>query len=282
MAAEAESPRLVWHDDHRVRIGDVDFYCNHDLRHAPDGHLAVMKPRSIVQAYAGLRSGGPCETIVELGIHRGGSTALLRELLQPERLLAVELSKTPVQPLSDYISSRGLEAVVRPHYGVDQGDRGLLRSILEQELGDRALDLVIDDASHLYGPTLASFEVLFPALRPGGRFIIEDWCWEDRLRADMRRVRAAGGRAAERLQEHITALVRDRGGDPGPPQTRPLSRLGLQLVIALAGGGAIASLTFGPAWVVVERSSEDLDPTAFKLADLAFDSFRQLVVPPDS
>ena len=37
------------------------------------------------------------------------------------------------------------------------------------------LDLVIDDASHLYGPTMASFEVLFPRLRPGGLYVIEDW-----------------------------------------------------------------------------------------------------------
>ena len=42
---------------------------------------------------------------------------------------------------------------------------------------DRAIDLVIDDASHVYEPTLASFETLFPHLRPGGLYIIEDWQW---------------------------------------------------------------------------------------------------------
>lgn len=277
MAAEPGGPQLAWLDDRHVRIGGVDFYCDHDLRGVPEGHLAVMKPRSVVEAYADLATGGRCDAIVELGIHRGGSTALLQELLRPARLLAVELAESPVASLADYIAARRLHDIVRPRYGIDQGDRaGLLRAV-DEELGDRPLDLVVDDASHLYDPTLASFEVLFPRLRSGGRFIIEDWCWEDRLRADMRRIRAEGGSAAERLQEQIAEVVHDRGGDAGPPQTRPLSRLALQLVLARAAGDAIAHLTFGRSWIVVERGSDALDPTSFRLADLGFDSFRQLV-----
>src|SRR4029077_11377083 len=38
-----------------------------------------------------------------------------------------------------------------------------------------SIDVVIDDASHLYGPTRRSFEILFPLLKPGGAYIIEDW-----------------------------------------------------------------------------------------------------------
>ena len=40
------------------------------------------------------------------------------------------------------------------------------------------LDLVIDDASHLLPETTASFNVLFPRLRAGGLFVIEDWSWQ--------------------------------------------------------------------------------------------------------
>src|SRR5207237_7250205 len=42
---------------------------------------------------------------------------------------------------------------------------------------DGPLDLVIDDASHQYEPTRSSFETLFPLLRTGGLYIIEDWAW---------------------------------------------------------------------------------------------------------
>ena len=36
---------------------------------------------------------------------------------------------------------------------------------------------MIDDASHMYEHTKVSFETLFPLLRPGGQYIIEDWSW---------------------------------------------------------------------------------------------------------
>ena len=36
---------------------------------------------------------------------------------------------------------------------------------------------MIDDASHLYAQTKASFETLFPRVRPGGLYVIEDWAW---------------------------------------------------------------------------------------------------------
>lgn len=37
--------------------------------------------------------------------------------------------------------------------------------------------MVIDDASHTYELTRKSFEILFPLLKPGGLYIIEDWAW---------------------------------------------------------------------------------------------------------
>ena len=51
-----------------------------------------------------------------------------------------------------------------------------MREIVVDEFAG-ALDLVIDDASHKYGPTKASFEAVFPLVRPGGLYIIEDWAW---------------------------------------------------------------------------------------------------------
>ena len=52
----------------------------------------------------------------------------------------------------------------------------MLRQIILRELADE-LDLVVDDASHTYEETKASFEFLFPLLRPGGIYVIEDWSW---------------------------------------------------------------------------------------------------------
>jgi hypothetical protein len=60
--------------------------------------------------------------------------------------------------------------------GTDQTDATKLHSIVREDL-EGHLDLVIDDASHLYAQTKRSFELLFPLLRTGGLYIIEDWSW---------------------------------------------------------------------------------------------------------
>jgi hypothetical protein len=62
------------------------------------------------------------------------------------------------------------------HFSTSQSDRKILEHIVLNELADE-LDLVVDDASHTYEETKASFEILFPLLRPGGIYLIEDWSW---------------------------------------------------------------------------------------------------------
>jgi hypothetical protein len=63
------------------------------------------------------------------------------------------------------------------HWGVDQTDAKRLDEICENAFGDAPLDIVIDDASHLYAESRRSFELLFPRMRPGGLYVIEDWAW---------------------------------------------------------------------------------------------------------
>jgi hypothetical protein len=39
------------------------------------------------------------------------------------------------------------------------------------------IDMIVDDASHLYEQSKASFEICFPHLKPGGTYFLEDWQW---------------------------------------------------------------------------------------------------------
>jgi cephalosporin hydroxylase len=131
---------------------------------------------SMLEHYRTLAASTPAETIVELGIYQGGSTAFFYEAFRPSLLVAFELGR-PAPALERFVTSRGLEEVVRLHYGVDQGDTGRLLHLLRSDLVGRVVDLVVDDASHFYTPTRASFEAIFPLVRPGGLYIIEDWNW---------------------------------------------------------------------------------------------------------
>jgi hypothetical protein len=81
------------------------------------------------------------------------------------------------RPLESRIAQQGLSDVVRLYYGIDQGDHHALDRIMTENFLDGEIDSVIDDCSHLYGPTRASLNLLLPRVRPLGLYVIEDWGW---------------------------------------------------------------------------------------------------------
>ncbi|WP_298878341.1 glycosyltransferase [uncultured Bradyrhizobium sp.] len=58
---------------------------------------------------------------------------------------------------------------------VDQGDRSMLEELARKE---KPLDIIIDDGSHASVHQHLTLGVLFPALKPGGLFVIEDLDWQ--------------------------------------------------------------------------------------------------------
>ncbi|HEY7002119.1 MAG TPA: class I SAM-dependent methyltransferase [Candidatus Udaeobacter sp.] len=86
---------------------------------------------------------------------------------------AVEITAKPIAPLLDYVSRTENRFV---HFATSSVNGDKLRRIVLDELAGE-LDLVVDDASHTYQETRASFELLFPLLNPGGIYVIEDWSW---------------------------------------------------------------------------------------------------------
>lgn len=175
------SDRLVWLDNTHLEVDGVDFACLEGEEDPAEPGLYLCKSRRHTEAYADLLSDFEGADIVELGIHDGGSAALLTLLARPRRLVALDIKSVPSERLTRFLDGQGRHEQVRAYYGVDQGDRTRLRRIVDEEFGDRRLDLVIDDASHLLAPTRASFETLFPLVRPGGLYCIEDWNWQHQV-----------------------------------------------------------------------------------------------------
>lgn len=139
------------------------------------------KSKGLVDQYDAVLSRRPefvPQRIFELGIWDGGSVALWFELFQPRKHVAIDLTtRGDSGYFRKFIEARAAEPRLRTFWGVDQADAARLQAIVADEF-DGPLDLVIDDASHVYRSTLASFEALFPHLAPGGLYIIEDWGWE--------------------------------------------------------------------------------------------------------
>jgi SAM-dependent methyltransferase len=117
------------------------------------------------------------ERIVDLGIFKGGSMALYALLFEPVKLVGIEYSPDLVVPLRDFIDRYGLAESVRPYYGTNQADDARVRSIVDGEFEGADIDLIVDDASHFYFESRASFNTLFPYLRAGGLYVLEDWGW---------------------------------------------------------------------------------------------------------
>lgn len=236
--------------------------------------LCIRKPVSLIEAYSHLIDQCRPATIVELGIDAGGSTAFLALLATPRKLVALELNPEPVPGLAAFIDQRGLADRVRPFYGVDQADRSRLAEIVEREFTSEPIDLVIDDASHLLDETRASFETLFPRMRSGGLYVIEDWP-AHHLYADAVATTAAADAADPSppprlfLEKLGKELLADQ-----PERHEPLTRLLIQLVLARAtSGDAVAEITVDGNWITVRRGPGDLDPGTFRVADLYTDHF---------
>jgi len=260
-----QAPHFV--DDHLLKVGDDDFHCEHPTRVLPSNRFPVEKARPLVEDYIELCGRMRPKRIMEIGVLRGGSTVLLSQLTAPEKLVSIELSPQPVALLTDYIEARGLTEVVRPYFGVDQADRTRVAAIARNEFG-APIDLVIDDASHLYEPSVATFETLFPLVRPGGLYLLEDWRWHHQYAEVLTNVESLPKEVREELAKRADDIAAGRA----QPEV-PMSRLVLELVLARASGDAVAEITIGPDWAAVRRGDVTLDPDTFRVAELVRDHF---------
>jgi predicted O-methyltransferase YrrM len=261
--------------DDAWRVGDTEFIRSFAFDSTAQ-RFCIRKDASLMRLYEALCTEMLGGRIVELGIADGGSTALIALAAQPRKLVACELAAEPRPGLNAFIQQRQLTDVVRPFYGVDQADRQEFARILGAEFQGLPIDLVIDDASHLYEPTLASFEVLFPRLRPGGLFVIEDWAADFAFAAAIATV-------LERTDDDSSReLARRLGGlkyrqESGEPKREPLPRLALQLILmAVKSPGIVSNITLDRHWFSVRRGPDELDPTSFSVAGTYADPFRWL------
>ncbi|MGH9380128.1 MAG: class I SAM-dependent methyltransferase [Thermoanaerobaculia bacterium] len=130
----------------------------------------LIKTPVFVDYYKSLRDRRP-RAILEIGMFDGGSMVLLDKLYQPAVLVGVDICDE-LPALEVYRRSR---PHIRTLYRTSQDDPGL-PDRLRQHFPN-GIDLIVDDASHHYNRTRKTFQHLFPLLRPGGLYVIEDWQW---------------------------------------------------------------------------------------------------------
>ncbi len=132
--------------------------------------------------------------------------------------------------------------------------------------------MVIDDCSHQLAATRSSFETLFPRLRHGGLYVIEDWN-ADHLMRDA--VAAALRKRIEAGDESVKDALRGSFGKARDEERRaPLSQPAIEFVLARAGSGdVVEDVVVDEFWVTVRRGPGELDPDSFRLDDAYADHF---------
>jgi SAM-dependent methyltransferase len=168
-----------WNDDESsFRTPRFEFSCStkdYSGKTSVD-QVALLKDRKFIEAYRDLTSDAPMQSIFEIGFFQGGMPLFLADMIVPEKIVAIDWHP-PTEELLNLIERSKLSTSLELIGDVDQGDAQRIRSILDEKFGSKALDLIIDDCSHYYPQTKGCFEALFGYLRPGGKYIIEDWGW---------------------------------------------------------------------------------------------------------
>lgn len=105
---------------------------------------------------------GSAARVLEIGVYRGGGLEMLRQYLGPEaQLVGIDIDEAAERAVG------GRHAV---ELG-DQADPEFLRGVEERH---GPFDVVIDDGGHTMRQQIASVETLFPHLRAGGTYLVED------------------------------------------------------------------------------------------------------------
>ena len=229
--------RVQW-EGHKFVIGGVTFQSINTLLDLytledADGYI-VGKLKSFIDRYVSVLADLQDANVIELGVFRGGSTVFLNELMRPKRLAAVDIATELPPLLGRYIKESPRAGAIRPYMGMDQSSLPDLERICTDFMAGEPIDAVIDDASHFYDETKASFEFLFPRLRPGGLYVIEDWGWANqRIEASVIAPHLAGRKAMSNLIFEILLAA------SAAPEIFPLVEVNSDFVVVHRGAAAI-------------------------------------------
>lgn len=168
----------IFKDDTHFECGNMKFVLDWTdfSRRTSVEEIVILEPRSWVESYADLVLNHRVKCVLELGVWQGGMSMLLPLLSEEIGYLGVDLS-APIEALETIRKSNPRIAdKTRFLFRTSQDDANLPTEV-SRHFNGQPLDLIMDDASHLYAPTKRAFENLFGLLKPGGRYVVEDWAW---------------------------------------------------------------------------------------------------------
>lgn len=156
-----------------------------------------VAPHGYLRDYLRLAAGLPENAVVcEIGVEQGASLEMWQHLFPSGTVIGVDHK-------ADAWWTEGSIKIV-----AGQDDPALPAMVSEH--APDGCHLIVDDASHIGDLTLATFGLLWPLVKPGCHYVVEDWAdpwmfphwprWPD-LRPEL-----AGNELIDKVPELITAL----------------------------------------------------------------------------
>lgn len=101
-------------------------------------------------------------TLIEFGVQLGGSLQMWRDYFGPRaRLVGAD-----IEPRCKQWEDSGTRIFIG-----DQADRRFLQKVAQKA---RPIDVVVEDGGHHPDQQIATFEVMYPLIKPDGVFVVED------------------------------------------------------------------------------------------------------------
>lgn len=104
---------------------------------------------------------GPAGRVLEVGVAYGGSLLMWQELFPDGLVAGADIDLGATWP-------RGTVRIVA---GQDTPEL----AAAAREASPEGYDLIVDDASHHGGLSAATWRLLWPLVKPGGWYVLEDW-----------------------------------------------------------------------------------------------------------
>jgi Methyltransferase domain len=169
---------MRWLSASEFQIGNVVFFSDtFDSR--PDqstkNRFHIMKDQSFFDVYNKIFSDNNIKNMIEIGIFDGGSTMYFLMEHDLKKLFALDIRGRIVN-LDESINENMLNDKVNIEYATSQDSPEGLKNAVNYFSGQE-IDLIIDDASHLFDLSKKTFEMYFPILKSGGTYVLEDWGW---------------------------------------------------------------------------------------------------------
>jgi len=142
-------------------------------------------------------------TLLELGVHSGESLKTFATFFKNGKVIGID------------ITDRGTDFSAHPNIRFEVGDQTdeLRLADICSRHSPNGIDIIIDDASHYGMCSLMSYRHLFPYLKPGGFYIVEDWGtgywdnWPDGSRFQQFTCEATDGQLGKRIPSHDFGMV---------------------------------------------------------------------------